>query len=206
MVARMPTLQVLRAAMGAAAAGALFQAISLSYGGSHKTTTYLAWYVLSGVLLVAALGLQIAIHRRRGFSRKSTGKATPTGRAEAIAQLKLSATEHSQAKIVFFPAHQSPLAKEIAAVFELAGWSTNFIGTPQEPLHHRYVEGIEVVGFNTSLVGSVVSALESLGVPSIKATVGSPTTPCSNPKHQYVVESIRVTLGHTQVPQRVATD
>jgi hypothetical protein len=151
------TLQVLRAASGAAG-GALFQAISLSYGGGHKAATYLAWYALSLVLLVAALGLWIAIHRQ-GSSRKSAGKATPTERAEAIARLKLSATEHSQAKILVFPAHQTPLAKEIAAVFELAGWSTNFIETPQEPLQPRYVEGVEVSGFNASLVGSVVLAL-----------------------------------------------
>lgn len=84
----------------------------------------------------------------RGTDAASGQRPVDNRKTKVIATLKEYADEYSNIKIIFYPTHQFPLARNIAALFQLAGWDTNFNETPQEGVAHRYYEGIEVSGFN----------------------------------------------------------
>jgi hypothetical protein len=57
-------LQILRAALLGGGGLALANSLALSYGGGHKVGTYIAWYMLATLLLLAGLGFWLELHRR----------------------------------------------------------------------------------------------------------------------------------------------
>ncbi|MDX6602179.1 MAG: hypothetical protein QOF13_1381 [Solirubrobacterales bacterium] len=131
---------------------------------------------------VVAVILWTPVGHWLGFSSEADGPGV-ADKSGAIRDLKLLATENSEAKIIVFPIDQVPLGREIASIFELADWGVNFIETPQEGFARRYVEGIP-------------AALEKAGVSAIEESVTRTAILVGNPKHAKAVASVRVTVGH----------
>jgi hypothetical protein len=111
------------------------------------------------------------------------------GKSPAVEALRRLADEHASVKILVFPVAQVSRARQIADLFQLAGWKTDFDATPREPRNPAaHVSGIEVRGFNEVLVDAVRDALVEAEVPGLKTSVLRADAEESDP--------IRITVGH----------
>lgn len=111
--------------------------------------------------------------------------------------LRLLSNEHTTVKIILYPAQEYPVARDVDAIFRLAGWKTTFIDTPQEGYVHRYLEGIEVSGCNSFLVSSVAEALGQAGLPALNVKHLPNEINPDNPKYAHVEHAVRITVGYT---------
>jgi hypothetical protein len=159
-------------------------------------------FLLTASACVAGLGALKGRHGRIPATLGPELAAVPKVRIEAfprhaIEALRACRTEHTNVGVDVFPAHQVPLGRRIAALFELAGWQTSLNETPQEHVHRRYVEGVHVNGFNRVLMDVVVGALASTGISDVRSTCSEIEIPRDNPKFPHAVEAMRITVGHT---------
>jgi hypothetical protein len=83
-------LQILRGALLGGGGLALGNSIALSYGGDHKLITYVAWYGIASLLLLAGLGVWVQMHRKQ----PSQSGSDPCGdSADRLSQLVMGARQ-----------------------------------------------------------------------------------------------------------------
>lgn len=118
----------------------------------------------------------------------------------AVDSLREAADEHTYARIMFGPTAQRPRAREIADLFELAGWKYRFNDIAQETMHgYPYREGIEVIGLNGQLVAAIANALSQAGMTAVQQLIKPNPVDPNNPKYSHVVREIEVHVGHPPV-------
>ncbi|MDQ3764920.1 MAG: hypothetical protein M3460_26425 [Actinomycetota bacterium] len=101
---------------------------------------------------------------------------------------------------MFGPTAQRPRAREIADLFELAGWRYTFNDIAQETMYgYPYREGIEVIGLNGKLVTAIADALSRAGMMAVRQIIKPNTIDPTNPKYAHVVREIEVHVGHPPV-------
>ena len=119
---------------------------------------------------------------------------------KAVDSLRDAADEQTYARIMFGPTAQRPRAREIADLFELAGWRYSFNDIAQETMHgYPYREGIEVIGLNGTLVTAIADALSQAGMMAVRQIIKPNTLDPNNPKYVRVVREIEVHVGHSPV-------
>lgn len=119
---------------------------------------------------------------------------------KVVDSLRETADEHTYAQIMFGPTAQRPRAREIADLFELAGWKYSFNDTAQETMHgYPYREGIEVIGLNGHLVTTIADALLQTGMMTVRQIVKPNAIDPNNPKYAYAVRQIEIHVGHPPV-------
>jgi hypothetical protein len=118
------------------------------------------------------------------------------GKSPAVDALRKLADQHASAKILVFPVTEVPRARQIADIFQLANWKTDFTATPQEPHNPTYVSGIEVQGRSEVLVEAVRDALSQAEIPGLKTSVLSADIESSDAKDSTIAALIQVTVGH----------
>lgn len=118
----------------------------------------------------------------------------------AVDSLREAADEHTYARIMFGPTAQRPRAREIADLFELAGWKYRFNDIAQETMHgYPYREAVEVIGLNGQLVKTIADALSQAGIIAVRQIVKQNTIDPNNPKFAYVARQVEVHVGHPPV-------
>jgi hypothetical protein len=116
---------------------------------------------------------------------------------EAIAKLRVHSSPPSSVNIAYGPSLQYPLARDIAGLFDTAGWQCKFLDIPQErAVGYPYREGVEISGVNEYLVRRVAEALAAAGVRDLRPTVRERRIARTNPKYQWVERRIKVHVGH----------
>ena len=125
----------------------------------------------------------------------------------AVDSLREAADEHTYASIMFGPTAQRPRAREIADLFELAGWKYRFNDIAQETMHgYPYREAVEVIGLNGHLVKTIANALSQAGIIAVRQIVKQNTIDPNNPKFAYVARQVEVHVGHPPVEAAHAQD
>jgi hypothetical protein len=128
---------------------------------------------------------------QRGSVERDAGRV-----ARVVATLGHHVDQFKSVKIVLHPVQSYPVAHEVAAFFQSAGWRTTLIDTPQEPFTGNFVEGVEVSGFNAPLVRSVGLALSEAGISAVRTSIGELAVRPDNPKYPYCFDSISIAIGH----------
>lgn len=100
-------------------------------------------------------------------------------------------------EISYASSAQRLLADRLVAIFEAAGWNTNFNNVPLEHYRpHILVQGIEVRGYNDYYTRAVADALQGAGLESVRTTVAPNQIKPTNPKYPEVVRHLYIALGH----------
>lgn len=140
-------VKLLGTASGSCALLALAQAVSLSYGSSHKPVTYASWYVLAALLGLTAGACFLTVRRRREQRTPST--ETRAEQPTVASEVNASAGDHATTSIfqnspvtsyhygdVPSPLRPGDLARRATTR------STRFDRNPEPPLHRAIANGI----------------------------------------------------------------
>jgi hypothetical protein len=123
-------------------------------------------------------------------------------KTKAIAAIRAFNDERSLVRVQFGPMSARPPAREIADMFELAGWRCLFMDIAQESMTgYPYREGIEVSGVNEYLISKLSEALTSAGMTGVRHTVKQHNISPKNPKYPYIVREVEVHVGHPAQPK-----
>lgn len=164
-------------------------AYNLALSGARRYTSLEARHD-SARAQIERLEASVEFYKAGGGSQQSANEAG------AVEVIRTHRRDESTAKIVVFPPAQVPVARHIASLFELAGWSVNLNDTPQERLNPQYVEGVEVRGHNQLAVEAVAVGLRTAGIEDVRFTVEQTSLAPDNPKKPTAIASVRVTVGH----------
>ena len=141
--------------------------------------------------------------RRTGWRMSTRSSSVAMERhpmRKAVDSLREAADEHTYARIMFGPTAQRPCAREIADLFELAGWKYSFNDIAQETMHgYPYREGVEVIGLNGHLVTTIADTLSRVGVMGVRQIVKQNMIDLNNPKFADVIREIEVHVGHPPI-------
>lgn len=119
-------------------------------------------------------------------------------RQELVGKLRALANEHTNVKIVFFPAESRPLVEALDGVFNAAGWRTNPNLTPQGMHNPHYHSGVEVRGFNRHLVDGVCVALREAGILDARTNLVPLEVPRNNPKWPTSQHKVYLNIGYVE--------
>jgi TIR domain len=105
---------------------------------------------------------------------------------------------HASLDLIYASPIHRPLFDTFRALFSGAGWHVPSDGAipPESFTHGQYFEGIEVKGFDETLVSVVTAAFRDAGLPGVKQLVQECQIRQDNPKYAHAMSRIYVTIGH----------
>jgi nucleoside 2-deoxyribosyltransferase len=113
---------------------------------------------------------------------------------ELADRIKEAFQDGGNVKISFASMGEQRLAKALLAVFDLAGWKTQFTNTPLERQAAEYIGGIEVWGHNEAFVERLCKVLGEDGL-EVRPKVTATDVPHDNPKWPMAQRYARITVG-----------
>jgi hypothetical protein len=101
--------------------------------------------------------------------------------------------EHTNVNITYYDQRHHNFAQRLSAAFEAAGWEVNFNRTAQSPWNPHHFSGIEIYGHSRYFVETIFSLMNELR--GIRIRIEDNKIPRTNPKYQYVANSVYITIG-----------
>jgi hypothetical protein len=106
------------------------------------------------------------------------------------------ANNYSYAEILIANVKYLPLAKALTEAFDAADWRTHLNTVPQENHPPRYIEGVNIMARNKSLLDVICGLLSEYGVPDIRPEYRGIADGIAPSKWHHSHNRIEIMIGH----------